>query len=162
MGDPSQHRPLIVRVNHDDAPDDVIDKINAVLTSRGLRLVENDAGEGFILYSLVDGALEVYGEVGTLEDQLDRHARGHAASVQENWGSIPDAQREPEALVLAAFSAGASAARVAIECCAKISALVLAERARSREKQDLAPGQIASSNATDIRDATLIPLATEK
>lgn len=123
----------VVRVDYDDAPNDVVDKVNAALASYGLQLSDDDQEhEGFVLYSLVDSALAVDNEVGTLSDQLQGHAHSHSASVRDNWNNIPSSQREPEALTLAAFQAGAEAARVAIESRAKIAGL-LAEKARKRQ-----------------------------
>lgn len=121
----------VVRVNYDDAPNDVVNKVNVALTSYGLQLNDdNKEHEGFILCSLVDNAAAVNNEVGTLADQLEALARGYSASVRDNWNNIPDSQREPEALILAAFQAGAAMARVAIESRAKIAGLITAKSKR--------------------------------
>jgi hypothetical protein len=45
--------PPIVRVDYDDAPNDVVDKVNVVLAAYGLQLSDDGKEhEGFILYSL--------------------------------------------------------------------------------------------------------------
>jgi hypothetical protein len=56
--------PPIVRVDYDDAPNDVVDKINAVLAAYGLQLSDDgQVHNGFILYSLVNSAPAVDNDV---------------------------------------------------------------------------------------------------
>jgi len=44
-----------VRIDHDDQPEDIVRKINRVLSARGLEFVDDgEAHDGFCLYTLVE------------------------------------------------------------------------------------------------------------
>jgi hypothetical protein len=125
----------VVRVDCDDAPNDLIDKVNKVLIAYGLQLVDDDKEhDGFILYSLVDSAVEVDNEVGTFMERIEIHALGYSKSVGDNWDKTPDVQRKPETLTLAAFLDGAAMARVVIEQRGNLAALLAEKSTRFREE----------------------------
>jgi hypothetical protein len=70
----------VARVDYNDAPNDVVDKVNTTLALYGLQLRDDDKDhEGFILYSLVDSSTSVDNEAGPLADQSRAKIAGRIA-----------------------------------------------------------------------------------
>jgi hypothetical protein len=118
-------------LNHDDAPDAVVAKINKLLSSHGLQLVHDEAVTSRVVYRLTSSLGEVEAQCGTVEEQIRDHARGHSRSFLEHWDLIPEDKRRPETLIFDAYCEGSAMTRVVLDSRARIAG-VLAEDARQR------------------------------